>query len=294
MSQAIIPLSRVRKTIYQRLSEPARQVLQDIEAKLRQGVQNVILTHYDIGARIDCVVSNPDEYGAQAIKDIAEYLNLEGGPTLLYSLRNFSRTFSREFVHEHSSRVMANGKYLTLTHWLKLAQVSGFAKQKQLLNKTIENGWSANDLEREVRSLPDADKRHKRSGGRRPALPKSPMAGLQMFYSIAQKLANYEPLLEEQVCPMLENLEPDRVSPELLEKLEATQAKIDEAMTRSQSASRRMQQIIQRMRLVLSSREGNSPAPATVPDLEDDDEAEPAPQRRRTPRKPSARAGSRA
>jgi hypothetical protein len=287
-SNNVIPIDRARLQAFNRMNPATQQVAQEIEQQLKRGVQSMVLVYYDVGTRIDWLYSQRDQFGPQAISAIAEYLNIDGGETTLYALRNFARSFSREFVQSYSERTMANGKYLTLTHWLKLSQVSGTKRQTQLLQRVLAHSLSSNELEQEIRALPEGDRKNKRSGGRNPAVPKSPMAGLQVFYSLAQRLANYEPLLESTVCPALENIEPDRVSEELVEKLEATQAKIQEAVLRSQSASQRMQTIIQRMRRVLQQRcPDSTPTAAAEPAS---DEEEPArPRRRRAAKATSAR-----
>lgn len=252
---AISPIEKKRVALLKEMTPATRQVAEDFETRLGRGAQGIILIQYDMGSRVAEVMENEGEYGSGAIKQISEYLNIAGGETTLYALRNFAESFDKDYVKELSAKPMSNGQFLSVGHWFKVMQLRDRKTQDKIFDRIFRESLTVNELEKEIRGLGTHGKKNARQGGgRKPATPTSPIAGLQTAFQIAQKWANLEPVLEESVFDAIDELPPDRVNEALLEKLQQTKEKLDEMVVRSQSASDRVTANIERVEKVLSAK----------------------------------------
>lgn len=251
---AISPVEKKRLAILKEMSPATREVAQDFETRLGKVAHGIILTQYDMGSRIAEIMENEGEYGSGAVKQLSEYLNIAGGETTLYALRNFSESFDKDYVKEWSLKPMANGQFLSIGHWFKIMQLKDRKAQDKMLDRVFRESLSVNELEKEVRALGSKDKKNARQGGRKPATPTSPIAGLQTAFQIAQKWANLEPVLEESVFDAIDELPPDRINDALLEKLNETKSKLEEMAEKAQSAAERVGSNIERVETVLANK----------------------------------------
>jgi len=253
-TNAVTPVAKKRLALLKEMTPATREVAQDFETRLGKVAHGIILTQYDMGSRVAEVMENEGEYGSGAVKQLAEYLNVAGGETTLYALRNFSESFDKEYVKEYSLKPMGNGQFLSIGHWFKLMQLKDRKTQEKMLDRIFKESLTVNELEKEVRALGSKDKKNARQGGRKPATPTSPIAGLQTAFQLAQKWSNLVPVLEENVFDSIDELPPDRVNEALLEKLNETKEKIEEMTEKGQSALERVTANIERVETVLANK----------------------------------------
>ena len=255
----ISPIENKRLALLKEMTPATREVAQDFEQRLARGAQGIILIQYDMGRRVAEVMENEGEYGHGAIKQLAEYLNIAGGATTLYALRNFAESFEKDHVKELSAKPMANGQFLSVGHWFKVMQLKDKKSQDKMFDRIFKESLTVNELEKEIRALGAHGKKNARQGGgRKPSIPTSPIAGLQTAFQIAQKWANLEPVLEESVFDAIDELPPDKINDDLLHKLTETKTKLEEMAEKATNAAERVGTNIERVEKVLSAKSQKS------------------------------------
>lgn len=250
--KAVTPIEKKRMALLKDMTPATRKVALEFHTIHGKIANGMIMAQYDIGARIAEIVENEGEYGSGAIKQLAAFLNVRGGETALYALKGFAESFDKAYVREWSSRPMANGEFLAIGHWHRLQLLKDRKSQDKMLERIFSESLTVNELEKEIRAMGSKDKRNSRTGGRKPAVPTSPIAGLQTAFQIANKWANLEPVLEANVFDAIDELPPDRINDALLDKLNETKTKLDEMVTKAQAASERVTTNIERVENVLA------------------------------------------
>lgn len=253
MANAVAPIQKKRAEILQEMTAAGRKVAEEFEKKLGIGAQGIVMVQYDLGARLADVFENEADYGTGYCKQLAAYLSIPGGETTLYSLRNFSQAFERGFVKDETTQPLANGQYLELGHWVKLSQLKDRSDVKAYLKRIRTESMSARELSREI-SATGAKLRNSRQGGRKPSAPSSPLAGLQQTFSLAQKFANLEDVLETNVFKAIDHMPAESVNETLQVKLGETKEKLTEMVATGQRALKHIDKNIERVERVLKDR----------------------------------------
>lgn len=251
----LAPVDKARMGIFKKMTEATQAIARDFEDKLSKGVASQVKINYDIGARV-AEIADGDEsvYGQSAVKQLAEYLNVDGGEQGLYNRMNFARAFEREYVVEQSQIPMANGNYLTLYHWLQLMKIEDEDKREKMIDKTRKNNWSGNDLEKEIRSGAAGNTKHARQGGRKPKSPTSPIAGLQKTFEIGNKFFRWFDVAEKSTFDALDEISADKVDDKLLEKTEATLEMITKAAGAANEMKEKLAGNVERLKDVLEKK----------------------------------------
>jgi len=274
---AVAPIDKKRLAIFKDMTEATQEVARDFEGKLSKGATGLVMIQYDVGSRLADIIADEGTYGAGAVKQLSLYLGIPGGETTLYNLRNFAQEFDKEFVRQWTSKSMAGGGHLAMAHWFQIMKLKSKEKQEKLLNRTLKESWSANDLEKEVRAGSGGKTKNVRGGGRKPQTPTSPMAGLQKAFSVAQQLNRLEPVLLESVFDKIDSLEPDKVTDTLLEKLETTRDQVAETQETSGEMLTHLEKNIKRVTKILEKQK----AAAEEAGDEDEDAGEEAPKKKK-------------
>lgn len=228
-NKSLAAIEKQRKTVYQSMTKATREVADEFEASLTRGARGVVLIQYDLGKRVIEITKedNESKYGSNAVEQLASYLSIPGGSTTLYALKSVAETFDKGFIDGEMQKTLTGGGNLQIAHWIALAKVEDQKDRKALLAKVFAEGWSANDLELEVRS--GVRTKHARSGGRRPGVPTSPIAGLQKTYALLHQLNNWESVAVKHVFKEIDGITPDAVTKAMIEKLQVTKKEADTA-----------------------------------------------------------------
>lgn len=245
-------IEKKRAGILKEMTKETRAVAEEFEGLLRKASSGVVRINYDLGARL-ANMEDEAKYGSGAFEQLAAYLNIKGGATTLYALRQFASTFEKPFVEENMARTLTGGGNLQVTHWLVLSRIEGAKKRRDLLKQVFDNGWSAQDLEREVHA--GSSPRHARKGGRKPGVPTSHMAGLQREFQLAQQFVNFQAVADKHVFDEIDEISPDKVNDTLLEKLKQTKETVDQAREAAEGIGTRLDTNIARVEAVLAEKE---------------------------------------
>lgn len=280
---ALSPIEKKRAALLKSMSPACREVAEDFSQKLTKASQGVVLISYDMGARVRQVREDVAQYGSNAIEVLGAYLGISA--TALYSLHGFANAFEREFVRENSSRVLPDGTHLSLGHWTAISKISENKDRLRMLNRVFRESLSANAVEREVKAA--EKKTNRRSGGRKPSVPTSVLAGVQQTLSLGKKFNNLEPLLIEQVFDKIDVMAPDQVNDVLLTKLGECKEALEALTTNSATLLKRVNSGITRVNRVLDAK-ASQPAAAEGDDHKPEPETETVPVR---PKKTKAKGG---
>lgn len=262
MANVVVPAEKKRFQVFKEMPAPLQEKARHFESLMGQGVRGTILIQYDMGAELLSIREDEGRYGSNATTQLANYLPIPGKTeesrrTALYALMGFVNSFDKKFVQEHSVRQMKQGGFLQLGHWLALSRIPEKDEQSRLLEKVIANSWSTNDLEREL-AAGAAKIRNKRSGGRNPKAPTSPIAGLQKLFDICQQLNRFEVVAEKSVFEALDEVDAEKVNKPLLERLEKTRDMAVQTGEKAQSAVERLDANIERVKEILDKKYSES------------------------------------
>lgn len=279
MSNTIMPVDKARLQIFKKMTPATQQVAKEFEDKISKGVVSQVKVAYDIGARIAEMVDDTNEstYGSSAVKQLADYLNVDGGEQGLYNRMGFARAFTREYVTQQCAIPMANGNYLSFYHWLQLTKVEDEAKRDKWLNKVRKENMSGNDLEKEIRSGAAGATKHARQGGRKPKAPTSPIAGLQKTFEIANKFARWEEVAGRTTFSAIEEMSADKVDQKLLEKTEACLEMVSSAYEKAGEMKEALEANVERLKEVMTKKSEDA-AEAYSEEAEGEAEEEEAPK----------------
>lgn len=256
-------LTAVEKRRSQLLAEmtPAtKEIAQEFHELLGTAARGVMLVHFDFGCRIAAMVAEEDTYGMNAVNQLAEFLNVPS--QYLYQMKNVAESFDRKYVEAMTLKPMKDGNYLTKQHWIHLTQIQTQGDRDKMLKRVLRESLSANDLEKEIQAGSGGKTRpHSRAGGKKPAKPSSPFAGLQKVFGLSQQWKNFADVADESVFDAIDEMAPDNINEDTLTKLQTTEAAAVKVQEKAVDMVERIRKNIVRVQKVLKSRpketEGN-------------------------------------
>lgn len=254
MSNVVAPIDKARIALFKQMTPATQEIANEFNEKIRKGVESSVKVKYDIGAKLAVVVAEENEYGSNAVKLLAQYCAIEGGEPTLYNLMNLAAAFTREYIVEQCSIPLADGKFLTLSHWLQLMKIKEPKKQESMLNRVRKENLSAGDLEKEVRAGAGGNTKHARQGGRKPKAPSSPIVGLQKTFDLANKFLRWEEVANTTTFEVIEEMSPDKVDENLLKKAELTLDMVTKAETAATEMKGHLEENVERIKAVLEKK----------------------------------------
>ncbi len=145
---------------------------------------------------------------------------------------------------------MANGQQLSWGHFRELQKLDGKTQMRRL-KQIRQNCWSTNEL---IQEIPGHDEAQvKRSGGRKPTLPRSPSAMLQKIFTTVQQTDNYLMAMSEPLGGVFMEMAPHDVSQRFVENLDNTLARIAEAQQHIIETAKQLEKVRTRAQLVLAN-----------------------------------------
>jgi hypothetical protein len=245
------------------MTEDLRPVATEIQKLGYQVALSSLLVRWDIGALIIKVMGDQAKYGSRAVELMAAYTGFKSN--LLYELANFARSFDHRAVEELCGRRMLNGDYLGWEHLVMLARIGGDKKRENLIEQTLSQSLSTRQLHSVIQVLnPLAITRGAR--GRKPATPRSPIAGARQVYSFFSRVNHRLPLWETVADNITVDLEPSRIDTVLLQQLKQGRSEFAACAQKIPVLREKLQRAIEQCKQVLAARRGEdiaSPAKET-------------------------------
>lgn len=248
MSATELMTVKQRDAVFTDMDGVTQEAAKEGIQKLQAGHQVALLISYDLGAIVNRIFTAEhlnEAQQKQEVKKLAAYWNQPNlGPTTLYDLRNVSAAFDRAFIKEQSEERLANGGYLSWSHFKELQKVSTEKRQLTLLKQIRRHSWSANELALELQGKKDADV--KRSGGRKPALPKTPNAMLQKLFTSVQQSDNYVQAVSEPLGGIFLEMPAGDVDEQFVENIDNALTRMVEAGTNLKETEKKLKAVRKR------------------------------------------------
>jgi hypothetical protein len=249
-----------REIIFEDMDAVTQEAAQLGLGKIKTGAAVNVLVAYDLGAIVDTVYEAEhldDKQKKDEITKLSAYWNQPNlNRQTLYDLRNVSATFDREFVKAQVEERMSNGNYLTWSHFKELQKIGGEKRQLSTLKKIRQHCWSANELALELQGKKQAEV--KRSGGRKPTLPKTPNGMLQKLFTSIQQTDNYVSAITEPVQSLFMEMPAEDYDEQFVENIDNTLARMEEATTHLNEMREALNQVKTRANTVRSSSESDA------------------------------------
>lgn len=260
-------IKKRRAALFNEMTKETQELVTACHQKLLDAGRGFVILRYDIGAAAAKMVAAPDTYGTSAVEQMADYLSFPGGSPALYDCKRVADMFDRTFVKDMQEKPLSDGSFLSLGHWIALTKLKKAADREKMLAWAVKHTASAVDLNREIDAGSGGTTGNSaRAGGRPPAAPTSPVAGLLKVSSLGKTFSNYVTTVEKAVFDEFDHMDADRINEQLLEKLEAAHEELTELEKNAKGALARVDTNLERVRRILDKRaetpaETDEPAP---------------------------------
>ena len=130
------------------------QKIDQIKAHYDEEMRSLILKHYELGLLVkevhDDELSNGGDgrYGSQAMKKLCAAL--PWAKSALYESLRLANTYTREQAGELVEMHLRSGESLTWSHVRTLAMIHDKNTRAELLQRTVEENWTADELGKEL------------------------------------------------------------------------------------------------------------------------------------------------
>ncbi len=226
----VLPDEQRRAEVFAEMTPELKKDAQEFRKILAQDSLGAIVLRYNMGEKIRVIIEKESTYGSNAVEQLAAYLGQS--TTALYELRNVAECYTRTEIKDLAKREMANGNHISIAHIRTLVQIKRAADREKMTKRIFNESLTAAQLATEVAA--GVDKTNTRGGGRPPAKPTSPLAGTQQIFEQFQTVNNRVEVWQGAVFKEIDQMEPDKFSPALVEKLKAA---LDQATKAEENAT---------------------------------------------------------
>lgn len=245
---------KAREAIFTEMSPVARDVALEGLKRLQAGFQIALLVQYDLGTLINSLYEDSELTEDQKNRDIrriADYWNQPNlNPATLYDLRNVATAFQRDFVKAQVEERLSNGTFLTWSHFKELQKIGQEKRQLAVLKNIRQHCWSAKELILELQGKKESA--IVRSGGRKPNLPKTPVAMLQKIFASVQQVDNYLEAVSVPLDGLFLEMPPQEMNTQFIENLDNTLSRIDQMEEHLKSTRNKLRIVRKRATSVVS------------------------------------------
>lgn len=276
MANIVEMSAQAREVLFNDMDKTTQEAALHGAQLLQKGFKANLLVQHTLGEHVNSVLEakhlNEDQR-KQEIKKLAAYWNQPNlNTSTLYDLRNVAVTFSREFLAAQVEERMANGNYLTWSHFKELQKISSEKRQLSVLKQIRQHCWSANELALELQGKKDSEV--KRSGGRKPTLPKTPNAMLQKIFTTVQLTDNYLVAVAEPLESAFMEMPPKEVDEQFVENIDNTLERVEATMQHLKETSTKLKEVRKRAHNVIAKGETMALAAKKAHVSEDESELE--------------------
>ncbi len=208
---------------------PAMQaVTAKVQKLLAVADRGPIIIAWKIGHLLNPVATKVGIYGQDALKMLDEYLSLPRGITTLTDYCNLARKFDLDALKEEVAKPMANGRSLSLYHFIELLSISSLKKRAEVFAMVRRDCVSVGEL-RDYLVAHKLRSSVKKGGGRQMKRPTSPAAGLRRLAAHADKLVKYAGVLDE-VFDGIQEMSATQVDDALVMMVDAAEVSASDAI----------------------------------------------------------------
>ena len=228
-SPAELPWAKRRAELLEEMHEPTRKVAQEI-AKRRGAIEKgTVMLMWDIGAMMTPVVNKAGVYGQDAVTQVASYVYPDEKPKnakqRLYNMKTVADEFDRKTIETESAIPMSNGEPLVFKHFLEVSKVKDVERRPKIFAKIRSACLSGNATKLWITSGDEAlgpvETGNGGNVGRPPAVPEDPAQALKKAEQLGKNTGNYLEAMTAQTYPQIDELSPDVIDLNLLERMQA-------------------------------------------------------------------------
>jgi hypothetical protein len=142
-----LPLWRRQREAYEEQMAPAAvQVAKEFDEACRRNNRSTAMIWHAMGEQVRDMLAQPNDYGPQAIEQLATFIGWEGRIERLYLLARMASVFSKEFIAEQINAPTNAGNGLRFGHFLELASVESEKVRLGLLEQARDKLLSVEQL----------------------------------------------------------------------------------------------------------------------------------------------------
>jgi len=232
------------------MSAALRKVYADLQKRFGSLSKNDIMARYEIGRRIDNVLTDEKKYGANAANQLAAALGKSEGE--IYNLKNVSVTWSREDLQELLEIRNAKNNELTFTHLRALASIRTAKTRKRFYNTWLKEGLTTRELDNAIQT----ELGQRSAGGRAGSAPRSPSAGLTQLHKLVNRLLESQDHLDEAVFDKIDEEPESNADAKLLHALETADGDLAALSVKLDANRRKVASALDTVHRVILSRQG--------------------------------------
>jgi hypothetical protein len=144
-----------RRRAWSSMPPSTQDVALKLEADLCRLNRRETLICYDLGQRVQEVLSSPATFGGNGVAQLAQYLGIKGGADELVQAWKVTTIFPRAFVAEQSSQPTTGGHFLSFRHFIELAGIGSEEMRSEVLRIVREYDLSVAQLRRLIEEMPE-------------------------------------------------------------------------------------------------------------------------------------------
>ena len=248
-----------RKRAYKAMNPDLRSAAKEISALLVRVPRGEALIASEVGRRLNEIASDEGIYGQDAVALLADYLPLPQGLRTLMDYRKLAAVYDRETLEALMKEPMANGRPMSLYHFVELASVSFADTRAEMIEHCRRESLSVAELRNELvsRGLRSC---LKKNGGRQVKAPVSLAAGLHRLSTDAERLVKYAEVFEK-VCEGITEMPPAEIDANLLDRVNTAASSATSAIESLETVMEGLKQAKARVERVLSLRAKDKAVP---------------------------------
>lgn len=143
-----LPPATRRSFTYQDMTKAAQQAAIKIHKKLNIANKRDLLLKHAIGTRMNRAARNMAVYGQDCPDSVSFVLGFSEDCREVSAMMDFADQYPIQFILEESSKPMANGAFITYSHFLELLKFDSMKKRRQLLERVRTKGLTVTRLRR--------------------------------------------------------------------------------------------------------------------------------------------------
>lgn len=259
-----------REKILQAMTPACRQKLTYFETWLRREVDHTLRSRYELGLQVrdlyeDERANGGKVYGRNAIGRICKILRWDDGVIRL-ALR-FVQTFTPEGLERLCQLLLPGGEPLTWSHVRALLTLDNATRRRELLERTVAEGWSCTELAHEIKNVmdrPDGDGR-----GRPMRVPKDFDSAVAQQQQAAQQWDRRHTKVwvkqDHSLDAQAAKLSPDQITEERLREARELAVQLRRVANQAQEQAERAEQVVRDFERILDQRQrAETPAQPTT------------------------------
>ena len=247
----LLPEEAKRIAVYNEMTPKLQKVAEQFDKMESAAVKGTVLIGYDMGVKLKEVLDRAEEYGADSVDQLAQYLGRT--ETEFYQFINVVAMYTRDEVIALAEKKMADGRRISWMHLTAIVEIKRAPDRKAMWTRIFNESLSASQVKNEALATLDKGGRRGLGGGRKPSQPKSPLAAYQDIYSIGNTFNNKIDGWQAAAFDAVDEIEPDKVDPRFVEKIklaldqvEAMSGNIGMVQERLQTNLARAETIVQK------------------------------------------------